>query len=306
VLSIEQRLHGPVPARHHHAVVIALALTIGLRLALGDYASLAELPAAMFAPPWFLSWVHEVPSSTVLASIQAVGVAAVAGVAVTRGRRVLPFALAWSALLVLAGVQTSAGKILHNDVVLLLASIPFLLRVVPLDVRDDPGGALGPWVSGWAQRTAMVVVAIAYCASGVAKLRHSGLDWVTSDNLRWVLYAGARRESSMWPDLARFLADHAWMATTIAAATVVTEVIFPLAVFVRWLRPYLVAGVVALHVGVTVTLGLDYWTWVASVVILFTALPDRPGRVMARRRAHAAGRKVTEVTGQTCIDSVSS
>ena len=271
--AVDRWMFAPVPERHHRWVVVALAAVVGARLATHDYAVLADLPDAMFRPPWFLDWLGGPPPAAVLVGVQVVGVVTAVVTIGLRGRRVLPFAAAWAALVFLGGVETSAGKILHNDVLLLLASVPFLLPPVPSGT-DRSGG---PAVAGWHLRAAMVVVAIGYAAAGAMKLRHSGLAWVTSDNLRWVLYTGARRASTPAPWLARDIADHPWMATTVAAGTIGAELLFPLAVVSRRARPWLAGVVVGLHVGVFATLGLDYWTWVATVLVLFTPWVGRRG-----------------------------
>ena len=67
------------------------------------------------------------PSAWVIGALQVIG--AIAAVA---GRRPAPARtsrspLAWASLLVLAGLKDSLGKILHNDVLLLLAAVPFLM-----------------------------------------------------------------------------------------------------------------------------------------------------------------------------------
>lgn len=296
--ALDRRVFAPMSRRSHERIVVALAVVLGVRLLTGSHRRFAHLPEAMWDPPWFLSWVTSPPGEALLVAVQAVGLAATLAVLLARGRTVAPFALAWAATLVLAGVETSAGKTLHNHVVLLLVCIPFLVPPRPLattdrpidrpaDEPDDgPDATAGPWapdlVEGWHRRSAMAVVGLAYLLAGVMKLRHSGLAWVTSDNLRWVLYSGARSPRSVLPEVARWIADRAWLSTTIAAITLSSELLFPLALVVRRLRIVLVGAVVVLHVGVHLMLGLDYWSWVAVVVILFV-----PSALAGRLRSEA-------------------
>jgi hypothetical protein len=295
--ALDQRVFAPMSRRAHERIIVALAVVLGVRLLTGSHRRFAHLPEAMWDPPWFLSWATSPPSESMLVAVQAMGLAAVLAVVLARGRAVAPFALAWAATLVLAGVETSAGKTLHNHVVLLLVCIPFLVPPRPPattgrpadeadDGRDERGGprASDHLVEGWHRRSAMTVVALAYLLAGVMKLRHSGLAWVTSDNLRWVLYSGARSPQSALPDVARWVADRAWLSTTIAAITLSSELLFPLALVVRRLRLVLAGAVVGLHVGVHLLLGLDYWSWVAVVVILFV-----PSALAGRLRSEAPG-----------------
>ncbi len=205
------------------------------------------------------------------------------GVVATRGRSAVPFAAAWVALVVLGGLQTSAGKVMHNDVLLVLAAAPF---AVPTLV---PGGG-ARLVAGWQHRTAMALVALGYLLAGLAKLRHSGLDWVVSDNLRWVLYSGARSSRSVLPGVARFVADQLWLTIVIAAATLATEILFPLGLVWERARVALAAASVALHLGVFLLLGLDYSTWVAVVLVLFLPWQRWLGRRLDATRAYASHR----------------
>ncbi|MBK5221630.1 MAG: hypothetical protein JJE52_01885 [Acidimicrobiia bacterium] len=268
---IDRRLFAPTPRAHTELLQLALALVMGTRLATSRYWELSDMPSVLFAPPWFLSGLSEPPSAAVLAAVQAVGLAGGLFVLISRGRSRPAFVVTWCALVVLAGVQTSGGKILHNDVLLLLAAAPFLLPCRSVRTSGD-----GPArVEGWQRRTAMVLVALGYMCSGLMKLRHSGLEWVFGENLRWVLYAGANREGSILPTIARAIAGQLWLTVVIAGATIATEVLFPLALVWRRARVLLAAGAVALHVAVFLLLGLDYWTWVASVVILFVLDPSR-------------------------------
>lgn len=265
--AIDRRLLALVPAARVHRLRTALALVIGARLVLTDYRVVADLPADLFSPPWFLAWLGAPPQATVVGAVQLVGLAAVAAVVAVRGRSAAPFAAVWVVLVVLGGLQTSAGKVMHNDVLLVLAAAPFAVPTLMVD-------GTGRFVAGWQHRTAMALVALGYLLAGLAKLRHSGLAWAFSDNLRWVLYSGARSSRSLLPGVARFVADQLWLTIVVAAATLVTEILFPLGLVWARARVVVVAAAVALHVGVFLLLGLDYSTWMAVVVVLF--LPWQP------------------------------
>ena len=94
----------------------------------------------------------------------------------------------------------------------------------------------------------MLAIVLAYCFAGVQKCRYSGLPWVTSDNLRWILYAGS--DSQSHPNgLALFTADRPPLAHAFAAGSLLLETCFPLVLFVPRLRWLFLPAAVAMHVG---------------------------------------------------------
>ena len=149
--------------------------------------------AALFRPISFLRLLERMPSPETVAVLQAfaLGAAVLATVGLLT-RVTLP--LAWLAALPLVAMTSSLGKVVHNDVLLLLCLVPLLPSRAgaawSLDARQRPAAAPG-LAYGWPVRTAMVVVAGAYFFSGLAKLLHAGPGWVLSGNLRWVLYASS-------------------------------------------------------------------------------------------------------------------
>lgn len=159
------------------------------------------------------------------------------------------------ALAFVAGVAGISGKVLHNEVLLLLAAIPFI-------VAQHPTTGARPSVRwGWPPRAAVAAVATAYFVSGFQKLRHSGLAWITSDNLRWVLRDGADGTRSPFPDLARSAAANHWLPHLLAASALAVELGAPLLLWNRRTRPLFVLLAVGLHAGIWATLGLDYSAW---------------------------------------------
>ncbi|HVQ17410.1 MAG TPA: hypothetical protein VMT27_00080, partial [Actinomycetes bacterium] len=122
-----------------------------------------------------------------------------------------------------------------------------------------------------------------YFLTGLKKVIHSGLGWVTSDNLSWVLYAGAQSDRSLAPDLARSIAGAGPLPHLIAAVAITLELSAPLLLAGRWSRLVFAAAVAGMHAGIGLLLGLDYSAWVLTV--LAVVMPwDQLWRV-ARRRA---------------------
>jgi hypothetical protein len=251
-----------------------LAALIGLRAALGPYRQLAGQPAALFQPVPFLSWLPRMPSATVIGVVQILGVAG-ALVAIARPRSRSGLLLAWTSLLVLAGLKTSLGKVLHNDLLLLCAAAPFLLTPAP-DARTEEAAIR----RGLPVQTATAAIALIYFVVGVQKLRHSGLAWVTGDNMRWILYGAAATPRAPSTAPALFFANRAWLSHVLAAGTLGLELGFVAVLFRDRLRTPMALAAVAFHGMTWLLLGLDYWAWaVADLIVLV------PWDQLARRTA---------------------
>jgi hypothetical protein len=263
VSRFDRWLFGAGSAHQVAVVRSLLAVLIGLRVLVGPYRELAGQPAALFRPPPLLSWLPGMPPLWVIVAVQLVGTLAALLAAAPR-RPSITFPVAWASLLFLAGLKGSLGKILHNDVLLLLAAVPFLLAPGEARVGDRRTSPR----YGWPVRAALIVIAGAYFATGAEKLVHSGLSWVSGDNMRWILYqaaSGGRVHSRAIP---LFIADRAWLAHVVAAGLLLTELSAPLILLFRRFRPVFIALAAALHLGTWLTLGLDYWGWALTVAIL--------------------------------------
>jgi hypothetical protein len=272
------------PAGRVRAMRLLLAALIGLRVALGPYRGLAGQPAALFRPVWFLSWLPHMPSLGVIVAVQVVGTAAalLAGLA---WRERGTFLVAWTSLLGLAGLRASRGKIMHNDVLLLLVSFVIVLAPVGLRLRDRRRSVA--W--GWPVQTALAVVGGAYFLTGFQKVVASGPAWVLSDNLRNVMYRAASSGRAPTDAVALFIADRPLVAHLVALATITIE----LGAVSIWawprVRPWYVAAITVLHVGIYLTHGLDYWAWIATTAIVLIDWPavlDRRADARQWVRAH--------------------
>jgi hypothetical protein len=266
-------LFGEESAGRVRATRAGLALVIGLRVALGPYRGLADQPAALFRPVWFLQVLDAIPPVEVILAVQVVGtVAAVLVVVGWRERGTL--LLAWGSLLFLAGLRASRGKIQHNDVLLLLVGVAFLLAPIGQRLLDQRRSK----VNGWPIRTALAVVAIVYFLTGFQKVVTSGPAWVLSDNLRNVMYTAPFSGRAPTDSVALFIADHAWLAHLAAGATLAIELGFISILVWPRVRPLFVIAAVALHTSIWLTHGLDYAAWAAVVVVVlidWSAVLDR-------------------------------
>jgi hypothetical protein len=296
VSRLDRWLFAPGDARRLAALRIGLAGTLAWRLSRGVFLGLAGQAPALYRPVSFMHLFGSMPARPVVICLQVVGVgAAVIAAAGLRPRVSLP--VAWAAGAVLVGMTSSAGKITHNDVLLLLALVPLL----PAPTSDAwsldglLGGRRRPALPsaryGWPVRTAMVVVAGAYFFIGFWKLVISGPAWFTSGNLRWILYASSDGQS-VPNHLGLLIADRPLLAHVLAATTMALELGFPLVLWKPRAAWVFVPGVVGLHAGIWATMDLDYWAWAATVIVVFVDWPavadrlrGRPERARARRRA---------------------
>jgi hypothetical protein len=268
----ERYLFPAASAERLAALRIGLCAILAGRLATGPYVDLGGQPRELFRPISFMELMPAMPPQPVVLALQAAGVlAAVLATVGLRTRVTLP--LAWACAVVLNGMLTSTGKVVHNDLVLLLCLVPLLAAPAAdawsLDARRGPHVVPGrpSRLYGWPLRTAAIVVAGAYFFAGLAKLVHSGPAWVTSDNLRWALYASGDSE------LALFIADRPWLAHALAAGTLLLELSFALVLLVPRAAWILVPGAVLFHAGIWLAMGLDYSAQAATAVVVFTNWP---------------------------------
>ena len=163
----------------------------------------------------------------------------------------------------LLGIDANFGRVHHNDLPVVLAlGVLAASRAgdaFSLDAarRRAPVPQSGEY--RWPLRAIQVTLAAAFFAAGVAKLRHAGLDWITTDNLRLRLIerSYALVPSRGWGLLpARFpLLCHA-----LAAATVATELLYPLSLASVRARAVLVPASLLMLLGFAVFFGPRFTT----------------------------------------------
>lgn len=283
--AVLRRLDGwifaPEDARRLAALRIGLCGVLALRLALVDDGSVTG-PLEPFRPHFYMELFSRMPSYDAAEALRAVGIAAaVAAAAGLAFRATLPLALACS--LVLNGMLNSAGRVIVGDALLTLCLL-VLVAAGPAaaeawTLRGGARGLRGPRY-GWPVRTAAVAVALAYFFAGVQKWRYSGLSWITSDNLRLILYASS--DAQPHPNgLALAVAAHPLLAHLLAAGALGLETCFPLVLLVPSARWLFLAGALAMHLGIRLAMGLDYSAqWLTAAIVLV----DWPALVARLRR----------------------
>jgi hypothetical protein len=149
--------------------------------------------------------------------------------------------------------------------------------------RRNPSGerlqASGEYT--WPVRAVWLMFALIFFAAGASKLRHSGLEWIFSDNMAIILIGASYHLNSAdplvsWgPDLARY----AWLSRMLAAVAMVLELSYPLALFSRRARWIIVPGVFLMQVGIRVLLGPPFYQFL--ICNLFWVPWDRVGAALA-------------------------
>ena len=277
---VERWIFAAGTAERLAALRIGLCAVLTWRLTRGVFVDLAGQPAELFRPRSFMNLFSSQPDRDVVLAVQIAGIAA--GALATVGlfaRATLP--VAWAAGMLLNGMVTSNGKIMHNDVMLLLCLVPLLIAPTAdawsLDARRKGGNGAVSARYGWPVRTAMLVVVGAYFFTGFAKLVTSGPAWATSSNMRWVLYLSSDSQASPNP-FALFVADRAWLAHVVAAATMLFELSFPVVLWKPRLRVPYALGAAGLHGGIWLAMRLDYFAMAATAVIVLIEWPGMLSR----------------------------
>lgn len=266
--KLDEALWGPETAARLVFVQTGLALLIGIRVAFGPYHKLAGTPAALFDPVPILAFLGGMPGEGVIVALQVTGSLAAAAAVWRRYPRV-SFGLAWFCYLVLAGLFSSRGKVMHNDLLLLWTAVPFLLAPVVVARGDtEPRREYG-----WPVRSSAVIAALIYGLAGYHKLGRSGLDWAFGDNLRYVLLWGPAYGPVRWGEAARWVAERWWAFKGASAFSLLFELTFPVVVFWRRLQPLYAVIALVLHGATWVFLGLDYWAWAATALLVFVDWP---------------------------------
>ena len=166
----------------------------------------------------------------------------------------------------LLGLPHNMGKIHHFDALLIFVfGILLIARcgdAWSLDrlIRRDHRAPVASGEYRWPVRMVWLVFALIFCAAGLAKLRNSGLAWVFSDNMSNLLIAQQYFGSSPEPlvDWGLAIAQHQWLARSLAALTLLLEVGYPLALFSARLRWLIVPGMLLAQIGIRVLLGPSF------------------------------------------------
>ncbi|MCB0977124.1 MAG: HTTM domain-containing protein [Acidimicrobiales bacterium] len=266
-IGFDRRLVAPGPARLLVAVHRLLAAAMAFRLVERPWWQMTYRPDALFKPVWVVSWMTSPPSTQVLLVAQVAGVAGGVAAVLRRAPRI-GFAIAWIALVFVAACWGSSGKVMHNEVLLITVAFPLLFSAVP--GRGTTPASDVRW--GWGPRASTAALGAVYFATGLQKLRHSGLRWAISDNMSWVVFQG---RSPFGADLNLFIARQHWLTVALASGALLFELGAPLLLWFR--RTRIIVPVVAfvMHTSIWVLLGLNYSSWVLTCIAVAVPMSMR-------------------------------
>lgn len=104
----------------------------------------------------------------------------------------------------------------------------------------------------WPFELLFVELAFYYFDAGLSKLVTSGLAWADGYTLQYYLMR-------LGGDVGQWVATQLWLCVLLSAGALLFELCFPLAIFLRRLRPWFLAAGVCFHLGNHVMLDLIFW-----------------------------------------------
>jgi hypothetical protein len=252
-----------------------------------DFSAWGEVSESFWMPVSFFK-VLGVPSSDWLAVIESVWRVFLALSCLglfTRLSTVTSFVLG----LYLLGLSYNFGLLTHSRglVVIVLGimalsrcgdgfSIDRLIRMR----RGSEPSIRRPRASGeytWPVRAVWLMLALVFFAAGVSKLRHSGLEWIFSENMATTLIWAQYRQFPLvsW---GLDLAQYGWLTRLMAAATIAFEISYPLTLFSRRARWVIVPAVFLMLVNIRLLMGPQFYPFL--ICHLFWVPWDRVGRAL--------------------------
>jgi hypothetical protein len=225
----------------------------------GAYSSVFWMPIWLFDtaglpafPPEVLAWIQTLWKMALFMS--AIGLCARPAMSV-----------AFVAGLYLMGLPHNFGQTQHFDTLVVFASGALALS------RAADAWSVDAWIARrrrevrvvdpgeytWPLRFVWVAMALIFCAAGISKLRHSGLEWIFSDNLAMLLQRQQYHisDGEPWTTWGIVVAQHPWAARSMATASVCIETLFPLALFSRTARLVLVPAGLVFLIGIRALMG---------------------------------------------------
>ena len=212
------------------------------------------------------------------------------GVAFAAGARARVTGPVFAAAFVLVATYRSCwGQIFHTDDLVTIHLV--VLALVPSAVawswdarRTRPPAADAHF--GWPLRLISIITVSTYVLAGVAKLRTSGVDWVTGTVLRdQIAQDNLLKELFGAPSspLAGPLLGHAWLFPPMAAFAVVVELGAPVALLGgRWRNAWVAAAWV-FHLGILVLMTTFFPYPLSLVAFASMFAVERLPRSVAKR-----------------------
>jgi len=258
MIRVDRWLRPKAPARRLAAlrVLVGSFAVLYLLVRARSFLSLGDADPSRFEPVGVLSMLSAPVSMPTLVGCYAVAVAAGFGFVSGTWFRVTGPVFGLT-LLGLCTYRSSWGQILWFENLMVLQILIVGLapsadaltwphrrhRATP-EVCESYGAPL---------RLAALVTVATYVVAGVAKIRLSGMDWITSDTLRnHVAGSAVRAELLGAPSspLGRWLVGYGWIFPPLAAISLLLEVIAPVALLGRRSRDVWVVMTWTMHLSV--------------------------------------------------------
>ena len=253
--------------------VAALLYLLGLR----GFGVWAAAPEALWEPVLPFRWLGLGPLSAgaleALGAVLRIALLSAAFGALTR----TSCAVAAVLFFYLAGLQQCFGIIYHSTttvplVLLTLAvarsgdcwSLDSLLR----RLRNRAGATCGISTAEytWPIQLIRTLSMLVFFAAGVAKLRHSGLDWASSDSLRTILLAEYYEPPPPASDLGLWIAAHPYVCSVGAIGMLSAEMLAPLALVSKRARRVLIPVLFAFVASLPLLFGFPFYGLMAIFV----------------------------------------
>jgi hypothetical protein len=238
-------------------ILVASYAVVWLAGALGGLLGLLDADPARWQPIGLLAPLDSPPATAVVVAVLVVAFASGLTFAAGARARVTGPVFAASFLLV-ATFRSSWGQIFHTDDLVAIHLIVLALAPSAVAWSWDARRAALPAPSerfGWPLRLMSIITVATYVLAGVAKLRTSGVDWVTGTVLRdQIAQDNLLKELFGAPSspLASPLLGHAWLFPPMAAFAVLVELGAPVALLGgRWRNAW-VAAAWLFHLGILV------------------------------------------------------
>jgi hypothetical protein len=228
-----------------------------------DFGAWGTVPDAFWMPLPLFSALHLAPLSA--ASLDVAQTVWRSALVLSAAGLFTRWSMATAALLgvYLLGLPHNFGHTFHFDAALAITGI--VLACSRAGDAWSLDAALGrtPRVSApsgeytWPIRMVWVTTALVFFAAGVAKLRYGGIEWVASENMRILLLRAAYHVSDGDPitRAGLWIAGHAWLSRSLAAAALITECGFALSLVSVRARAVFVPAAFAMLLGIRVLMG---------------------------------------------------
>jgi hypothetical protein len=166
----------------------------------------------------------------------------------------------------LLGLPHNFGATQHYDTLIVFA-LWILAFSRAGDVRSldalrarDRGDVIRRSIDGeyaWPIRAMWVLTGLVFFGAGTSKLRHSGIEWALSDNLRLLLIRGYYHVSDGDPltSWGLFIAHYSWLSRLVAASALALETFYIFVVFSWRLRRWVGGAGLLFFVGIRMLMG---------------------------------------------------